>query len=295
MRDIKQVLLGDFKNYKAKAQRQFIRPIEDFVDDAIKIHQNGLINTGDKMPWEKTHDKVRFLEGQLSVWTGLSSNGKSLVMGQVAAWLAKDTSVLIASMEMMAWETTIRILNQTSGGDINDQFRNEFIEKTNDRLWIYEKTDDVESEDILAMIDWAAEVQGIKHIMVDSIMCCGIDDNDLNAQKQFMNQLTTRAKRHKIHIHLVAHSRKEPIGVKNFIPNSLGDIAGSSKIGNLAHNVFCVHRNKIKDENSRDPDGWIMVVKNRTISWTGNLAFWYNSDSEQWLEDYPMYNQPMKW
>lgn len=292
---MKHILLGDFKNYKPKQARQYIRPVEDFIDEALIIAENGLADSGDKLCWEKTHNKIGFIEGQVTVWTGLSSNGKSMVMGQVAAWLAKETSVLIASMEMPAWESTLRMMTQANGSTPDKTFADKFINRTHDNLWIYDKTDDVESSDILLMIDWAAEMQGIKHIMIDSIMCCGIDDNDLNAQKEFMNQLTTRAKKYKIHIHLVAHSRKEPVGVKNFVPDTLGDIAGSSKIGNLAHNVFCIHLNKNKDKNPRDADGYLMVIKNRTLQWTGSFAFWYHKESYQWLEDYPMYDLPMNW
>lgn len=292
---MKHILLGDFKNYKPKQARQHIRPVEDFIDEALTIAENGLADSGDKLCWEKTHNKIGFIEGQVTVWTGLSSNGKSMVMGQVAAWLAKETSVLIASMEMPAWESTLRMMTQANGSTPDKTFADKFINRTHDNLWIYDKTDDVESSDILLMIDWAAEMQGIKHIMIDSIMCCGIDDNDLNAQKEFMNQLTTRAKKYKIHIHLVAHSRKEPVGVKNFVPNTLGDIAGSSKIGNLAHNVFCIHLNKKEDKNPRDADGYLMVIKNRTLQWTGSFAFWYHKESYQWLEDYPMYDLPMNW
>ena len=179
-----KVLLGDFKNYEAKQQRQYIRPIEEFIDEALLISENGLADSGDKLCWEKTHNKIGFIEGQVTVWTGLSSNGKSMVMGQVACWLAKETSILIASMEMPAWESTLRMMTQANGKAPTRAFKDEFIQKTNNNLWIYDKTDDVESKDILAMVDWAAEVQQIKHIMIDSIMCCGIDENDMNAQKK---------------------------------------------------------------------------------------------------------------
>jgi twinkle protein len=285
----------DFKNYKPKEQRQYIKPISDFIDEAMEIANNGVNNVGDTLPWDKTKDKVRFDGGEVTIWTGLSSNGKSMVMGQMAVWLSKHTKVLIASMEMKGSQTTHRIMCQASGGDMSNYFRHEFENRTSLNLWLYDRTDDVESKDVLAMVDWSAEVLGIKHILIDSIMMCGIDDNDLNAQKEFVSALTTRAKKYNVHIHLVAHSRKEPVGTKHFIPSSISDIAGSSKIGNLATNILCIHLNKDKDKSERDPSGWMIVVKNRNIQWTGKCSFWYHESSYQWLEDYPMYGQPMRW
>lgn len=296
-----KLLLGDFKNYQAKEARQYIRPASDFIDDARELLEKGVHLTGDTLPWEKTKDKFRFREGEVTVWTGLRSNGKSMIMGQVALWLTNQSSVLIASMEMEGRKTIARMLRQGYGSPKpSATFYDEFQERTNDRLWIYDQTDEVTQQDMLNMVDWAAEMQGIKHIMIDSLMACGVNQEDGEDQKQFFFKLTTRAKKYRIHIHIVAHSRKEPIGVSNFFPD-IGDVSGSAKIGDLASNCLIVHLNKKKKRDLDDgkmvsydePDGFLRVAKQRDHDFSGTFGFWYHANSNQWTEEYS--DTPMKW
>jgi len=298
---MRKLKLEEFKNYKAKEQRQYIRPASDFLEQAQTLLNDGIHLTGDKMPWEKTHDKFRFRGGELTIWSGINGNGKSMVMGQVALWLAKHTSVLIASMEMKAEITVARMIRQASGIDKpSADFYPKFKEKTDDNLWLYDQTDTVDSQDILAMIDWAAERLNIKHIMIDSLMMCGVNQDDNESQKNFVAQLTTRAKHHNIHIHLVTHARKAPVGSKDYFPNKF-DIAGSAAISNLAFNILIIHLNEKKKraiENNEptsytDPDGFMRIAKQRNGEFTGICGFWYHDSSLQWTEEYS--DKPMEW
>lgn len=302
-----KVEMGDFKNYRAQVQRQLIKPASAFLEKAQILLENGISHTGDKMPWERTHDKFRFREGEVTIWSGINGNGKSQVMGQVAMWLTKTTSVLIASMEMKGEITVARMLRQGFGGaKPSGDFYQRFKDETDLRLWIYDATDTVDSEDILAMIDWSAEQKDVKHIMIDSLMMCGVNQDDNESQKNFVGRLTTKAKQHNIHIHLVTHCRKAPAGMKGYFPSKF-DIAGSSTISNLAFNIIIIHLNeekqKARDKNEatdfRDPDGFMRIAKQRNGEFTGTWGFWYEPDSLQWTNDTQMSlqhnpkNQPM--
>ena len=288
-----KVITGDFKNYKAQKQRQLIKPASAFLEQAKILLEQGISHTGDKMPWERTHDKFRFREGEVTIWSGINGNGKSQVMGQVAMWLTKTTSVLIASMEMKGEITVARMCRQGYGGaKPTAEFYQRFKDETDLKLWIYDATDTVESDDILAMIDWSAEQKGVKHIMIDSLMMCGVNQDDNETQKNFVGRLTTKAKQHNIHIHLVTHCRKSPAGMKNYVPGKF-DIAGSSTISNLAFNIIIIHLNEEKqlarDRNEatdfRDPDGFMHIAKQRNGEFTGNWGFWYETESLQWTDD----------
>jgi len=302
-----KVSTNDFKNYRAQVQRQLIKPASYFLSEAQDILDNGVNLTGDTMPWEHTHDKFRFREGEVTVWAGVNGNGKSIIMGQIALWLTKTTSVLIASMEMKGSMTVARMCRQGFGGaKPNNQFYQRFKDETDLRLWIYDATDTVESNDILAMIDWSAEQKGIKHIMIDSLMMCGVNQDDNESQKNFMSKITTKAKQHNIHIHLVAHCRKSPAGVKSHTPTKQ-DIAGSANIANLAFNVILIHLNEVKVQARKDGefvdpfdyDGYMIIDKQRNYEFTGMWGFYYEPDSQQWTNDTPMSlkynpnNQPM--
>lgn len=294
------ITLNDFKDYKAKYQRQHIRPISEFIELAKTLLDKGVALTGDKMPWRKTHDNFRFREGELTIWSGVNGNGKSLVLGQVALWLSHTRKILIASMEMKAEITTARIIRQAAACEKpHPQFFKFFDEKTNDKLWLYDQTDNVQSKDILAMIDYACEIIGINHIVIDSLMMCSVNLDDNESQKRFVADLTTKAKKYNIHIHLVTHARKTQGLEKNYTP-SKHDISGSASIGNLAFNILIVHLNQEKkaaiekgeNYNNHSFDVMLNVAKQRNGDFTGEYGFYFNRPSMQITEDL---NRLMVW
>jgi len=288
------VSASEFRGYKAKSPRQFIKPVEDFLSEAEEILSQGIHLTGDKTPWPMLDNKFRFRDGEVTIWTGFNGSGKSMVMGQCALWMTDESSVLIASMEMKGSVTVARMLRQGFGGRHPDsKFINKFKKRTENKLWIYDQTDNVSIEDIMSMVDWAAEKKGIKHIMIDSLMMCGVNQEIGDSQKNFMAQLCTKAKEFNIHIHLVAHSKKPPQGLKNYIPNRY-DISGSAKIADLAFNVIIINPNEQKKRDREmnnptawdDPDGWFIVDKQRNGEWTGNFGFFFHLESLRCSEKY---------
>ena len=82
-------------------------------------------------------------------------------------------------------------------------------------------------------------------MVIDSLMKCGINEDDLNKQKSFANKLSVAARDLDIHIFLVAHSRKT--ANENDWANKF-DVAGSANLTNLVDNVFSIHRNKAREE-----------------------------------------------
>ena len=82
-------------------------------------------------------------------------------------------------------------------------------------------------------------------MVIDSLMKCGINEDDLNKQKAFANKLAVAARDLGIHLFLVAHSRKTPSEHDNA---SKFDVAGSANLTNLVDNVISVHRNKKREE-----------------------------------------------
>ena len=81
-------------------------------------------------------------------------------------------------------------------------------------------------------------------MVIDSLMKCGVNEDDLNRQKKFLDDLAVAARDLDIHLFIVAHSRKtasEDDGSSKF------DVSGSSDITNLVDNVLSVHRNKKRE------------------------------------------------
>lgn len=82
--------------------------------------------------------------------------------------------------------------------------------------------------------------KGVKNVILDNLMVIGLDyetDNaKLRAQINFINDLHNMVREENFHCWLVAHPRKQTSFLR------FEDIAGASEIGNLADNIFLVHR-----------------------------------------------------
>ena len=282
----------DFKEFIARQQSQSIRPSSDFVEDAMDRLENGVTAFGDPLPWQKTHDDFRFREGEVTIWAGVNGSGKSLVMRQTTMEFANETKVLIASMEMLGSATVARMMRQASGvSQPNRSFADRFVERTSDSVWIYDQVGTVKPDQILGMIHWSAEKLGVKHIMIDSLVKCGVDQEKNSPQRDFVDSLCSAAKEHKVHVHLVVHIRK-PAQHGEFKMPTKFDIKGAGEITDLADNVLIISRNgkkeymKMKGDsgfNPQSPDGYILCAKQRHGEWDGIWTFWWHEKSQQWI------------
>jgi len=279
----------DFAQYLKDRDGQKIRAASTWTD-AVLNRIRGLNGTaGDVLPWSKTHGNVQLRPGEVSVWAGINGHGKSLMLGQAMLWLLPYARVLIASMEMKPEATIERMLRQAAGvhHPSEDSVR-QFMGWSDDRLWIYDQLDSVHTDKILGMVSYATDRLGIQHIVVDSLMKCGLAPDDYGAQKRFVDQLCWLAKSTGIHIHLVAHMRKRDR--EGQLPDKF-DIKGAGEITDLADNVFIVHRNKDKEESLRlgatpisdSPDATLTVAKQRHGEWEGKILLWFDQKSNQFI------------
>ena len=140
------------------------------------------------------------------------------------------------------------------------------------KLYIYNQANVTTTKTIFAMIEYAYNVLGCEIIVVDSLMKMNdIAEDNYDAQKRFVDQLTAMCRRYPIHIFLVAHTRK----LRDVYEHpSKNDVHGSNHIVNLADNLLCVWRNKMKEKQMEDnklsddqirniPDAKVFVQKQR--------------------------------
>jgi len=283
----------DFEKYLEKHESnkhgQHVKPMGDFLNGALERLENGADVYGDPMPFSKTHDKFRFRHSELTIWAGVNGNGKSLVMGMCALWLATHTGVCIASMEMTPDSTVARMLRQASGTSSPTRaFGEAVVNLLDGKMFIYDQVGTVSRDAIFGAIHYAAKEKGVKHFMIDSLVKCGLGTDDYNSQKNFVDKLANVAKEHGIHIHLVVHIRKG--NNESDMPDKF-DIKGAGEITDLADNVLIIARNLKKERNKREkkevdedePDCFIRVAKQRHGEWDGLWGFWWHDQSQQWL------------
>lgn len=287
----------DYAQFIGKQESQNLVPASHFTDDIIDIITGKDEHMGIGLPWSKTTDYVRMRPGEVSLWSGISGHGKSHMLGQIIGGVMLQAPCLIASMEIKPQRTLYYMLRQISGGPTpTPEFARYFSDWTDNRLWIYDQLDTVDAERIIGMCWYAARQIGIKHIVIDSLMKCGMADDDYTAQKEFVDHLCWCAKSLGIHIHLVSHIRKTDNEYS--IPGKW-DVLGSSSITNLVDNVLIVHRNKGKEmrtesaladpntvelPNDHEHDALVSVVKQRHGEWEGNIKLWYDRGSQAFTE-----------
>lgn len=250
-----------------------------------------MFSTHHKMPWSKTHAHISFRPNEVTIWSGYNGSGKSLLLGEVMLGvMGQGGRVLIASMEMKPEATLGRMVRQASGhSEPSVQYIKNFHAWTDEKLWIYDQQGTVNHTRILNVCRYAADM-GIQHIVIDSLMKCGINSDDYNLQKTFLDQLCAVAKDGNTHIHMVAHARKGETEHRSIDKMS---VKGASEITDMADNVFTIWRNKKKEEESsktnqdadtlKMPDVLLTCEKQRHGEWEGRIALWFHKDSMQYV------------
>lgn len=266
-----------------------LKRANSFVDQVINefYSPEGLI--GYKLPWAKTHDKIRLGLDELSVWTGINGHGKSQMLGQIIlGCIQQGAKVCVASLELKPKKLLARLTRQAGGLRTPTA---EYIKAIHawygENLWIFDLVGTAKTERILDVFKYARQRYGIEVFVVDSFMKCGIIEDDYNSQKAFVEKLCDFKNEYNCHVHLVVHPRK--LQDESKAPGKL-DIKGSGSVTDLADNCFTVWRNKVKEENLRKLsigvpahaelsekfDAILRCDKQRNGEWEGAIALWFD-------------------
>lgn len=223
--------------------------------------------------------KFEFRRNELTIWSGYKGHGKSLLISQVLRDSIKQNKrIFIFSPEFRPERVLERMLYQHAGTTkVGPEEIEAFLAYVTERVWLYDTQGSLSSSEVVALCRYVAEHLGVDHILIDSLMKCGMPPDDYAAQKQFVDKVQTVAHAYPLHIHLVAHARK---GNDDGKPPRLHDIKGASEIADMAENVLTVWRNKEKEKDPSkkdgDPDAVLTVEAQRNgDGWIGatNLMF----------------------
>ena len=284
----------DFGAYlEATDSAHKVRPASDFVDEVIQRFYGQEEARGARLPWAKTNGQFRVRPGEVTLWTGYNSHRKSMVLGQVVlGFIAQDEKTCIASMEMKPGATLARMARQASGGeDPAIPFIRKMHSWTDKRLWLYNHLGQVPWQKMVAVCRYCIDQLGIRQIVIDSLMKCGINEDDYNGQKNFLDALCVVARDNDAHIHIVAHARK---GQDEDAPPNKMDAKGTGTMTDLVDNVIVVWANKKKKEEQGKPnpkpeimarpDQLLIVEKQRHGEFEGKIALWTHERSMQLVE-----------
>lgn len=282
----------DFASYMDLTEhKQSVRSAKEYADDVISYFHDDRTPIGVKLPWKKSHGILRFRPSEVTIWSGFNGHGKSLVLGQACiGFMVQQEKTCIASMEMTPVATLARVCRQGEGcSRPTKEFIQEFSELFGEYFWLYDQQGMVNANKLCGVVNYAATEIGCKHFVIDSLLKCGIGEDDYNAQKSFVDKLCTIARDTGIHIHLVCHSRK---GKDEMTPPGKMDVRGAASITDQVDNVLCVYRNKAKEKNlsegrsdaMNDPDAMLICCKQRHGEWEGGINLWFDPASQQFME-----------
>jgi len=230
-----------------------------------RLFPPGGVEPGFELPWAFPW-KIR--PSEMTVWTGFSGHGKTVALSHLMVHLAdKGERVCVASMEVEPDKTLETYWCQANGARMPFSF--DESEKWDDAKkleigearfrerysWLAERfliflpqiDAGIGRANWRTLVDcfvYARQRYGCTQFVVDSLMMCvGRSEKEYQEVELFINALSNFAKRHGVHVHLVAHSRKKEDENK---PPGKQDIAGPKETADIAHNVCVVHRNMRK-------------------------------------------------
>lgn len=218
-----------------------------------------------------------FRAGEVTVWTGVNSSGKSTLLGQVMlAAVNERHKVMAYSGELPARLFRYWIDRQAAGPAYLERVsradgKGESVrikpdalklirEWYQDYFYLYDTNGASAEKTLFEVMEYAVQRYNVRVIMLDNLMTILSQSNDYyQRQSEFVGRCLNFAKLYDVHIHVVAHPRKVERGQR--IEKS--DVMGSGDITNRADNVLGVHRMSGKEKLETNADNMLMVFKNR--------------------------------
>lgn len=280
----------DLKPYMDDGYKPRVKSAIEYQNELAKrIRQKGA--WGDKIGFDCDHS-FRFRPREITIWTGYKGHGKSALLSQaLLGFIQQGRKVFVCSPEFPPVELLYRFLVQfLACDDPSEEEASGMLELMAETLWLYDIQSSLKPQDVPALCRWVMEHIKPDHIVIDSLMKCGIAPDDYPKQKQLVDAIQTVAHQHDVHIHLVAHARK---GQSDERPAKLHDIKGASEIADLAENVVSVWRNKPKEQaismgdlsKTNDPDALFVVEAQRNCGgWVGTTQLYYERSAMIYFE-----------
>lgn len=309
-KDANEALQKRAEASKLIASAQTLDPVElksagAFTDEVIRLFYPPPDQVpGIRLPWEKTEGKVLLRPAELTIVSGINGHGKSVLTSQIAldaCW--QGHRACIASMEMQPRLTLQRMVKQAAG--LSSIMERDIIPSIpyirgiqswlDDKLWLFAVTGTAKADRMMDVFNYAHKRYGIGLFVVDSLSKCGIDEDDYNGQKQFVERLKDFTLETNAHVILIAHPRKS--GSEEEQPGKM-DVRGAQSITDMADNGCSLWRNKRKEDVAAKPehdrtdadkkqlewgDAYLHWWKSRNGGWEGKFAFWWHDQSQQYL------------
>jgi len=300
-----------------------IEPQKEITEKGKKFQQLSEIQSVDRskiisMPSAfKELDKriIGFNKGEVTVWSGKNGSAKSTIINQIMLnGVQRGFKFVVFSGELTGYRMKNWIDLQAAGRQFNEETRFEGVYQTpkkyadkinkwlDGKLWVYNNDYGNKFEQLIIDIEEIISKQDIDSVIIDNLMALDIfslDGFKNDKQTAFINKISKFAKDKNVHIHIIAHPRKN-VG---FLRKD--DISGTADLTNAVDNVIICHRNNLDFQKSASEffskemvyylskfTNIIEVCKNRDLGVEDHLVgLYYEKESKRLLnEPYDNYN-----
>ena len=248
-------------------------------------------------------DHIRFEPSQTTLWTGFNGHGKSLFLNQLmlASVADYDERYIVASLEMLPDRNLCRTARQVKNKVCPEVYEiDHCLDWCGESIQFYDFVGSADVPTMIANFVLGIETLGTTSIIIDSLMKMGLAEDDYSKQKLFVEQMSNFALKYGVHVHIVAHSRKQQD--ESSVPGKM-DVMGAGGMTNIVDNGFTVWRNKGKEKkvnacylSGAMPEDQLLSEKDALIDcWKSRdlgadaekvYALWYDQSSMQYLERY---------
>lgn len=203
---------------------------------------------------------IGFNKGEVTLWSGKNGSAKSTVINQVVLnGIERGFKHVIFSGELTSNRVKSWLHLQAAGRQFNIPTRWQDVYTTplnistkinkwlDDKLWVYNNSYGSKFEQLIIDIEEIVKDKSIDCIVIDNLMALDIlslDGFQNEKQSTFIKKVVEFAKNNDVHIHLVAHPRKN-VG---FLRKE--DISGTADLSNAVDNVIITHRNNMDFQKS---------------------------------------------
>jgi len=197
--------------------------------------------------------KMRGLEkGYLSLWSGLRGSAKSTVLSEIvlnAVEIGNNVGVYsgeLTPVAFMRWmflqaagKTNVQPTDTPGFFTVSQNTKRKIANWLGKHLWLYNNEYGHDYVAIREQFEKAIDEKKLDLLILDNLM--SLDTSSLNydkwqAQTNFVQDLSSLAKRKNVHIAFVAHPRKS----MGFL--RLEDISGTADLANTVEDAFIIHR-----------------------------------------------------
>jgi hypothetical protein len=270
-----------------KEQAYQIRPRDLITTDALKSRLRAVMNpmggrlSGVDSCFIDHYGRVRFHDGEMTLWAGYNGGGKTAaLLQQISHWIIEEgRRVLLASMEITS-ELSLKImLNQATNSDpLSGAECDSASDYLAGRLWLFDVTSGVKYQVLLDRMEYARKRYDVTVFVIDSFTKCGVRAGDIGAEKEFAEKLSDWSREHNCQVHVVAHVRKPDSRGNEEDPEmkipTKYDVRGAGEIVDFAANIMVVWRNAVKKNQRKNVKKAIdLIFAGKTVDLETNKRF----------------------